>query len=82
MFYKSNDDGFYYRAIWNKRFAYWPKRCDKSKKWIWLTYGYIGYAVWTGLGEPIEEYRWLDEKIYLMELLKGTIGGSNDIRFI
>jgi hypothetical protein len=76
------DNIFYGRARWTKKYTYWPRRCDKSKKWIWLTYGYIGYAAWTGPGEPIEEYRWLDEKVYLMELLKGTIRDLNDIRFI
>lgn len=36
---------FYQEATWVKKFAWTPKRCDQSKKLIWLTYGYCGSSL-------------------------------------
>jgi len=80
MFYKSNDemdaywnDAFYERADWSKKFVLWPRRCDKTRKLIWLTTAYIGHASWSGPGDAAHEYRWLTKDTYIFELLKGTI---------
>ena len=53
---------FYMRAEWTKEFAWMPHRCVISNRIIWLRFGYMGMAMWTGPGEPVYEYNWHTEK--------------------
>ena len=57
---------FYYRAGWQRKFAILPHRCIRSRRIIWLQYGYLGTAVWTGPGEPVYEYNWHTEEEHLI----------------
>jgi hypothetical protein len=61
---------FYYRAEWQQKFAWLPHRCIRSGKIIWLKYGYIGTAMWTGPGTPVYEYNWHTVEEHLIWCLK------------
>lgn len=63
---------FYYRAGWEYKFSFWPRRCLISNKLIWLKYGYKGTAMWTGPGTPVYEYQWHDATEHLIWKLKGN----------
>lgn len=64
---------FYNRATWYLKFAWWPKRCDRSGKRIWLTRAYYGVVMFTGPGSPVFEYRWLTRDEFIMGKLRGTL---------
>lgn len=65
------DDWFYRRCLgWQLKFSLFPKRCDLSKKLIWLKKGYMGTAVLTGPGEDIVEIRWHDKHEHIIWKLK------------
>lgn len=66
-------DAFFRKAQWKLTFAWWPRRCFLSDKWIWLKLGYLGEAVWTGPGTPVFETRWLAKEEFLVAILKGRI---------
>lgn len=51
-------DPFLNRAKWRLTFAWKPHRCIRSNRIIWLKYGYLGTAMYTGPGEPVYEYNW------------------------
>ena len=59
------DDSFYRCAVWRERFAWTPKRCDLTHKWIWLRKTMMGVAMWTGPGEPVFEFRWHNAKEHI-----------------
>ena len=61
---------FYQRASWRQEFAWWPHRCIRSNRIIWLKYGYEGMAMWTGPGEPVYEYNWHTTEEHLIWCLK------------
>lgn len=64
-------DGFYKRADWALKFAWWPERCCKTGRLIWLRKGYKGTVIWTGPGNPIAEIRWINRDKFLILKLKG-----------
>ena len=73
---RDRDEHFYRRAVWVKRFAWWPKRCDCSGRWLWLQRVMMGVAMYTGPGEPAFEFRWHDAKEHVVFLLKGNPNGN------
>jgi len=73
---RDRDEHFYRRAVWVKRFAWWPKRCDCSGRWLWLQRVMMGVAMYTGPGDPVFEFRWHDAKEHVMFLLKGNPNGN------
>lgn len=67
------DQVFYRRAVWQRKFVYWPKRCNLSNRWIWpLNHAYQGTAIWHGPGMPAVEIHWHDNAEHLIWLLKGN----------
>ena len=54
-------------------FAWLPKKCHVTRKFIWLKYAYQEVAMWTGPGEPFFAERWYDKDTYLIEKLKGNL---------
>jgi hypothetical protein len=70
---KIDDWHFYKRAEWKLKFVFFPKKCDLSKKFIWLSFAYRGQSVYTGPGEPITETRWISKKDFLFAKIKGII---------
>ena len=62
---KDHDTYFYSKAVWVKRFAWWPKRCDCSGRWLWLRRVMMGVAMYTGPGDPVFEFRWHDAKEHI-----------------
>ena len=71
--YQRRREDFKNRALWYVKFAWLPKRCWISRRWIWLEKAYHGTAMWTGPGEPIFEYHWVNKDEYLVAKLKGTL---------
>lgn len=63
-------DIFDQRANFKLVYLLWPRRCHITDKMLWLTHAYKGTAVWTGPGEPVEEYRYYDEVEFLIRKLK------------
>jgi hypothetical protein len=68
-----DDWHFYKKAEWKLRFLFFPKRCDLSKKIIWLKLAYQGKSVYYGPGEPVTETRWINKKDYLFAKIRGII---------
>jgi hypothetical protein len=67
------DQAFWNRARWDLKFAWWPRRCALSNKWLWLELAYRGAAVWYGPGSNAVEVRWTDSQEYLIARLKGKV---------
>ena len=67
--YGARDD-FYHRAEWRLAFAWIPHRCVISNRIIWLRFGYMGTATWTGPGTPVHEYNWHTVEEHLIWRLK------------
>ena len=63
-------DSFYQRAGWRKEFAWAPHRCIQSGQLIWLKYGYMGTAMYTGPGTPVYEFNWHTVEEHLIWCLK------------
>jgi hypothetical protein len=61
---------FYFKAMWQLKFAWLPHRCIRSNQLIWLKYGYLGTAIWTGPGTPVYEYNWHAVEEHLIWCLK------------
>jgi hypothetical protein len=72
--YRSVDDWhFYKRADWYYKFAWWPHRCNRSNKLIWLKKAYRGVAMYTGPGDPVFEYKWITKEDFMLARIRGTI---------
>ncbi len=66
-------DHFWDRADWYYKFAWWPCRCEISKKRIWLKRAYKGIRMITGPGDPVFIIKWLTKEEFLFQRLKGNI---------
>ena len=66
-------DSFNDRAKFIQIFAWRPRRCWISKRWLWLTQVIQGEAIWVGPGTPVVEYRYYNATEYLLQKLKGAI---------
>ena len=51
----------------------WPRRCHKSKRWLWIEPAYKISRLITGPGEPIEEIHWLSPEEFLVARLKDEL---------
>ena len=40
--YAEYETWMYYNLTWRKKFVWWPQRCYRSKKMIWIAWGYNG----------------------------------------
>jgi hypothetical protein len=49
----------------------WPRRCQVSSRWLWLTQAYCARYVIDGPGDPAIWYRWYSNTEYLILKLKG-----------
>ncbi len=58
------------RAVWELRFAWFPRRCALTHKLIWLNLAYMGTVIYTGPGESVVEFRWHEANEHLIWLLK------------
>ncbi len=68
------DQAFKRRCIsWKLKFSLWPRRCNYTNKWLWMTLDYQGTSMLTGPGDPICEHRWCERSEYLFLKIKGTI---------
>ena len=61
------------RVVWQRIFAWWPRRCAESARLVWLKPVWVGTMTWTGPGDPIIEHSWLSEEEYLMCCLRGVL---------
>lgn len=69
--YARRDDFYGNRYLGAKyTFAWLPKRCDISGKYIWLKHGYKLTAIWHGPGSSVFEERWHDSTEHIIWKLK------------
>ena len=47
-------------------------RCHNSNQLIWFKYGWCGYRIISGPGDPVIIKKWLTEQEYVMYLLKNN----------
>ena len=73
MYVDHGDDIFYRRAVWYKKFVWFPRRCVLSDELIWLTFAYKGTAMFTGPGDPIFERKWISKEHFLFARLAGKL---------
>lgn len=52
------NDFFYERATLEYRWCLWPRKCYRSKRWLFCELAVRGRAIYTGPGEPVIEDRW------------------------
>ena len=67
------DRVFYDRAIWYLEFTWLPRKCALSRKLIWFTRAYRGLVMYSGPGEPVMEFRWINKNEFIMAKLRGII---------
>ena len=65
-----DDRRFLRRATTSLRWCLWPRRCQVSRKWMWLTPAYRAMYVITGPGDPAIWYRWYSTTEFLILQLK------------
>jgi len=53
------------------KWVLWPRRCQVSRKWMWLTLAYRARYVITGPGDPAIWFRWYSTTEMLVLKLKG-----------
>jgi hypothetical protein len=69
-----DDDGFIRRCIgWELRWSFLPRKCFYTKRLLWFKRAYMGTSMLTGPGDPIFDYRWIDQKEYIFLKIKGVI---------
>jgi hypothetical protein len=69
-----DDDGFIRRCVgWELRWSFLPRKCFYTKRLLWFKRAYMGTSILTGPGDPIFDYRWVDQKEYLILKIKGII---------
>lgn len=77
MMYKDSEvqsyDYFWERANWTYKFALIPKRCAKTNKWMWMQTVAQAHCMYTGPGDPIHEYRYIDKNEFFMLQLQGGL---------
>lgn len=56
--YEMNNPTFVDSAVIELKFTWFPKRCQLTKKLLWLRPAYRATRVWTGPGDPVYEHRW------------------------
>jgi hypothetical protein len=49
----------------------WPRRCQVSRRWIWLTLAYCARYIITGPGDPAIWTRWYSNEEMIILKLKG-----------
>ena len=66
--------GNIFHTLWEKRFAFFPRRCHVSKKLIWFKYGYC--TTYYLFERKCASY-WRTSEIHLIETLKGNTSPIN-----
>ena len=66
-----NHKRFLERALINLKWCVWPRHCQVSGKWLWLTLAYRAQYVITGPGDPAVWTRWYSTTEMLILKLKG-----------
>jgi hypothetical protein len=70
-YYYDEIEHFHNKCLgWELKFALLPKYCILSGKKIWLKFGYKGYAMYFGPGDPVIDYRWHDKNEHIVWKLK------------
>ena len=58
------------RAQFEYKYCFWPRRCYKTGRWLWLETAMRGRAIWFGPGEPVVDDRWFNSNEALIIMLK------------
>lgn len=68
------DAGFNRRCIGTELiFTFVPHRCHFTNRILWLEKAYRQTSMLTGPGDTIFDYRWYDQKQFLLERIKGKV---------
>jgi hypothetical protein len=67
--HEDSKERFLERASWLLQFAWWPKRCIRSGRRIWLHRAYCGTWTLTGPGDRVFIRYWMTRNEYLIYLL-------------
>lgn len=62
---------FLERALVNRKWSIWPRRCSVSQRWVWFTRAYCATYAIHGPGEPAVWVRWYSDQEMLVLKLKG-----------
>jgi hypothetical protein len=69
-----HDDGFIRRCVgWELCWSFLPRKCFYTKRSLWFKRAYMGTSILTGPGDPIFDYRWIDQKEYIFLKIRGVI---------
>lgn len=60
-----------FNTYWTLKFALFPHRCTKSKKWIWFTWAYRGVTLIRYDIERFERITWMSKQEFLFYELRG-----------
>ena len=63
-------DPFDDRAKFEYLYCFWPRRCYRTGRWLWMETVMRGRAIWTGPGEPAIEDRWYDSNEALIMMIR------------
>jgi hypothetical protein len=55
---------------WRLKFCWLPKKCAISKKNLWGKFAYQGYTVFSGPGDSVVEYYWIEKTEFIIWNLK------------
>jgi hypothetical protein len=66
-----SEELFLKRAWTELKWSLWPRPCQVSGKWLWLTPAYRAQYVITGPGDPAVWTRWYSREEMLILKLKG-----------
>lgn len=69
-------DPFNDRAQFEYKFSFWPRRCYKTGRLVWLETAMRGRRIITGPGEPVIEDRWYNRDEALIMMIKGLANGN------
>lgn len=54
---------FLQEATWEYRRSIWPRRCYKSRRWMWMDHHWRMTKTFGGIVGVFEEVRWLHREI-------------------
>lgn len=69
MFGAADEDYFCRRATFASKFAFIPRRCSVSSRWVWGR-AVLGVCYITGPGDPVVLHRWYHPQEFLLWRLK------------
>ena len=60
-------------TLWKLVFSLLPRRCEITRRLLWLEWCYRGFTFITGPGEPVKQYVYLTKDSFIIQRLAGRI---------